>query len=179
MHLGDLQLKDGKITEERKRSMFERVIMLPYLLFKYFAQERKQKKEAVKSAKIGKFILDNKNLLVIVCDPSSDKLLAAYKGKVVVNQIRSASGKSEDVVRKVLKHSTFKNYIDHLILAIAYSLEMKIEQGNVFFQWIDGALYAISKALPIKHKSKVETLNAALAELNKKKNLINKDSTNN
>lgn len=179
MHLGDYQIKDGKIAGERKRGLLERVILLPYLVFKFFTQQRREQKEAAQDIKIGDFILKNKNLLVIVCDPKSDKLLAAYKGKVVVNQIRSAGGKEEDVVKTVLKHSTFKRYIDHLILAIAYSLEMKIEQGNLFFQWIDGALFALSKALPIKHKSKVDTLNEALAELNRKKNLINKDSANN
>lgn len=103
-------------------------------------------KTSKKDIRIGEFIHDNRNMLIIVCDPKTDKLIMAYKDKIIVNQIKSVE-KTKPIVKSVLRHSTFETYIEKFISGLAQSLELSIKEGNQFYQWIDGCLYNLSKVL--------------------------------
>lgn len=97
--------------------------------------------------RIGQFIHSHRNLLVIVCDPKTDKLMMAYKDKVVINRIVGFDKGSGHVVKNILRKSAFKSNIDKFISSLAQSLELGVKDGNDFYKWIDGALYNISRAI--------------------------------
>lgn len=97
--------------------------------------------------RIGQFIHANRNLLVIVCDPKTDKLLMAHKDKVVINRLVGFDKGSKGVVKNILRKSAFKSNIDKFISSLAQSLELGVKDGNDFYKWVDGALYNISKAI--------------------------------
>ena len=109
-----------------------------------------------RSKKIAQFLHYNKDLLIIVADPKTDRLLMGYRDKIVTSEIKNAEGHKTRVVKGVLSHSLFKKEIDNFIVSIAESLKLKLEDGNQFYQWIDGALYNIAKALRIERKIKKE-----------------------
>ena len=106
--------------------------------------------------RIGEFITKNRNKLIIICDPSNDKCLMAYRDKIVINQIKRSDGKNSYVVKRVLKHSTFQGAIDEFLVALIESFWVKVVDARVWLQWIDGALYNISKLFgkPPKDKNK-------------------------
>lgn len=104
-------------------------------------------KSKSKEDRIGQFIHANRNLLIIVCDPATDKLVMAYKDKVVINKIVGFDKGAKDVVKNVLRKSSFQSNIDKFISSLSQSLELSIKDGSEFFKWVDGALYNISKAI--------------------------------
>jgi len=138
-------LADGSVVDTIPKTKWQRIITLPGLLKNYF--------KAIKSkqdTRIGNFIHANRKYLVIICDPQTDKLIMAYKDKVVINRICSADGKNTKVVKHALRHSTFKRFIDEFLNKLSESLELRIRDGNQFFQWVDAGLYAISQSLKKK-----------------------------
>lgn len=89
----------------------------------------------------------NKNLLIIVCDPASDRIFVTYKDRFVNGKIKSVEGKSSKVVKNVLKYSRFNENIDGYLTSIMETLALPIWRANQFFQFLDGALYNIAKSL--------------------------------
>lgn len=130
-----------EITRTTRLSLRQRLTQLPKLLWNFYRDRREQKK----SERIGRFIHANKRFLIIIADPATDKLLMSYKDKVVINRIISADGYKHKVVKKILRKSTFENNIDRFIASLAESLKLRLADGNAFFQWVDGALFNISK----------------------------------
>jgi len=130
---------------QKKYNLFQRIYKLPYLLGKY-AYTQMCESIISKDKRIGYFLSNHKDLLIIICDPKTDKLMMSYRDKVVINKIKSATGLKTNIVKKVLKHSTFKRYIDQFIASLVESLDLSIKDGNLFWQWIDGALFNITKA---------------------------------
>lgn len=96
---------------------------------------------------IREFGHQNKDLLIIVCDPKEDRMYVSYKDKFVNGRIKSASGKNEHVVKNVIKASRFHVSINDMIVAIAETLNVPLKTGNQFYQFIDGAIYKIGKSL--------------------------------
>lgn len=139
----DATFKDGKIMVEKKYTLFQRIYRLPYLLYAYWRSRPNPRQDR----EFGDFILKHKKLLIIIADPKTDRLIMSYGGKTVVNQIRTADGRRTNIVKKVLKNGTFKGKVDQFLTSIIESLQVKVEDGNLFYQWIDGAIYNIAKAL--------------------------------
>jgi hypothetical protein len=106
-------------------------------------------KEA-KQLEVQKFAQAHKDLLIIVLNPKDDKLFMAHGGLQILSQVKSASGKNEHLVKNLLKHSRFESNIDKFITILADSLQLPLRKANSFYQWIDGALFNLTKAL--KHK---------------------------
>ena len=107
-----------------------------------------------RSRRISEFCHYNKDLLVIVADPKTDNLFMSYRDKIVANQIKNAEGFKTHVVKGVLSHSLFKKEVDNFLTSIMDSLQLSLEDGNQFYQWIDGALYNIAKVLRLERKIK-------------------------
>jgi len=98
---------------------------------------------------LSEFAHQNKDMLIIVADPKTDKLFVGYKDKHVLTKINSAEGRDLRVVRNVLKRSTFQSNIDYLQVALIEVLKVPLKNKyyNQFMQWLDGALYNIGVAL--------------------------------
>lgn len=101
---------------------------------------------------IPEFTRANRDLLIIVADPKSDRMFVSYKDHFVNAKIKSPLGKKTNVVKDVLKYSRFQNSIDQYITALMETLQLPIWKGkaNQFYQFIDGAVYAIAKNLQKK-----------------------------
>lgn len=96
---------------------------------------------------IPEFLHANKDLLIIICDPKTDKIIASYRDKHVTGQIKSPLGKKSKVVKDVLKYSRFNESVDQWLTSIMETLHLPTWKANSFFQFLDGALYAIAKSL--------------------------------
>lgn len=107
-----------------------------------------------RSKRIAEFCHYNRDMLIIVADPKTDKLFMSYHDKIVANQIKSVEGYNTKVVKGVLTHSLFKKEIDNFLTSIMESMQLSLENGNQFYQWIDGALCNIARALRIERKNK-------------------------
>ena len=107
--------KDG-LMEKVDTPLWQKIYKIPYYTLKYLLVERWTLTKRYKTA--AEFMMDNKRLLVIVCDPQTDKMMMSYKGKYVSSRIVK-DGKKGHVVRKMLKHSQFKNNIDGFIQALS------------------------------------------------------------
>lgn len=142
----DVDLTKDGLMEKIDTVWYKKLYLVPFLTLKYILWERWRVKTREKS--IGTFMTENKRLLVIVCDPQTDKMMMSYKGQFVVSQIKK-EGKRGHIVRKMLKYSQFKNNIDGFIQSLSESLLISIQEGNQFFQWVDGAIYNIAKILKI------------------------------
>lgn len=105
---------------------------------------------------VPEFTRANKDLLIIVADPKNDRMFVSYKDKFVNAKIKSPTGKNTHVVRDVLKYSRFNESIDQYMTALVEALQLPIWKGksNQFYQFIDGAVYNIAKAL---RKTKTST----------------------
>lgn len=106
-----------------------------------------KKKKSVTKMDISEFAHANKDLLIIVCDPKTDNIFVGYKDKVVSARMKTADGKRMRVVKNVLIHSQFKKHVDPFLHGIAQALQLPFTKGNQFYQFLDGALFNISKAL--------------------------------
>lgn len=89
----------------------------------------------------------NKNLLIIVCDPKTDRMFVTHKDKFVNGLIKSPTGKKSHVVREVLKYSRFNVTTDMYITSLMETLHLPIWRANQFYQFIDGAIFNIAKSL--------------------------------
>lgn len=89
----------------------------------------------------------NPDLLIIVCDPATDRMYAMYKNRFVNTKIKSNTGKSTHVVRDVLRYSLFEKNVDSFLGTIVEFLHLPIMKGNQFYKVIDGFLYNIAKSL--------------------------------
>lgn len=101
---------------------------------------------------VKEFAHANKDLLIIVCDPKTDRIFATYKDKFVNGTIKSPLGKKSKVVKDVLKYSRFNENVDQYLTAIMETLHLPMWKANHFFKFIDGALYNIAKSLRKKRK---------------------------
>lgn len=100
------------------------------------------------------FAHQNKDLLVIICDPKSDNIFVAYNDALVSGRIKSIkTNKKAFIVRNVLKFSKFKSEVDGFLGALVETLHLPVEKGNDFLQFLDGALYNISRNLRSTEKS--------------------------
>lgn len=102
------------------------------------------------------FVHQNKNLLIIVADPKTDKILVAYKDKHTYGQIKSVEGKKMTVVRDVLNHSKYKGSIDSFLTTIIETMNLPVKYGKDFLQYVDASLYNIANALSGKVEPKKE-----------------------
>ena len=103
---------------------------------------------------IQQFAHEHRNYLVIVCDPKDDTMFISFRDKQVTGRIRSADGLDHHVVRGVLKHSIFEREVDRFIGALMDILKTSLSWGNCFYQFVDGALFQISKSLKLKKDNK-------------------------
>lgn len=100
-------------------------------------------------ASVSDFAFKHKHLLVIVLDPIEDTMFMAHRGRQVLSQIKYPDGKSHHIVKDVIKASQFKHYIDKVIEALVEALKTPLINPavNQFVQWVDGALFNISKTV--------------------------------
>jgi hypothetical protein len=112
------------------------------------------KRKKLNELTVPEFANRYRDLLVIVADPKTDNIFVGHGGKVVSGNIRSTTGKKAKVVKHVLSHSQFKSSIDEFITSLMETLKLPLKYGNNFYQFIDGALFNISKALRDKRKVK-------------------------
>lgn len=99
---------------------------------------------------VQQFAHKHRSYLVIVCDPKDDTIFVSYKDKHISAKIKSVDGKNHHVVKRVLKHSYFKTEIDRFLGGLIDALKCSLPDGINFYQFIDGALYNITKALKRK-----------------------------
>lgn len=109
---------------------------------KYFERLKRKRMLDVQS-----FAHANRSMFVIVCDPRDDTMFVSYRDKQVAGRISSMDGKNHKVVKNMLKHSTFEREIDRFIGSLIDVLKCPIKEGNPFYQFIDGATFAIANAL--------------------------------
>ncbi len=88
----------------------------------------------------------NKNLLIIVADPKTDRIYAMHGDRFVNGRIKDPTGKKSRVVKDVLKYSQFHKTIDQYITSLMETLHLPILKGNHFFKFIDGAIFNIAKS---------------------------------
>lgn len=98
---------------------------------------------------IKEFAHANKDLLIMVADPKTDRMFATYKDRFVNGRIKSPLGKKTHIVRDVLKYSRFHVTVDQFIASIVETLDLPIWKGgsNQFYQFLDGAVFNIAKKL--------------------------------
>ena len=96
---------------------------------------------------VPKFANRNKNLLIIVADPKTDRIFVTYRGAMANGRIKSTTGKNLHVVKEVLKESRFSAHADNFIVSIMETLNVSLLKGNQFYQFLDGAIYGIGKHL--------------------------------
>ena len=125
----------GRVKQKKlNQDMFKKFLEL-------FSYEKRMSK------KIADFAHYNKDLLIIVADPKTDKLFISHKDKFFYNQIKSATGKRTKVVKGILSHSLFKKEVDNFLVSIMDTLQLSLKDGNQFYQWIDGSLYKLARTL--------------------------------
>lgn len=109
---------------------------------------------------VKEFAHANKDLLIIVSDPKSDRMFVTYKDKFVNGRIKSATGKKTHVVREVLKHSRFKESIDQYLASLVETLHLPVWKSgaNQFYQFIDGAIFNIAKSMKKRQESPPDPL---------------------
>jgi hypothetical protein len=99
---------------------------------------------------VPEFANRHKDLLVIVCDPKTDNMFVGYGGAMVSGKIKSATGEKLHVVKDMLAHSQFKKNINPFLTGIMEIMQLPLKAGNLFYQFLDGAIFNISKVL-VKH----------------------------
>lgn len=110
-------------------------------------KEKLIKSNKVMPYEVPEFAQNHPDLLFIVCDPKTDAIFVGHKGEMVLGNIKSADGKKMQIVKSVLDHSQFAGSINHFITGLLEALQLPLKAGNLFYQFIDGALFNISKAL--------------------------------
>jgi hypothetical protein len=102
---------------------------------------------------------ENKDLLVIICDPKTDNIYVSYKDAMAAGKIKSPTGKKLHVIKGVLRESLFKDNIDMFITGMVETLKIPLRKGNQFMMFLDGAVYSIAKT--IQQRKKRSSANAA------------------
>lgn len=119
-----------------------------------FGLKTKKEKEIAIKDFLHKHLSDK---LIIIADPADDSLYMKYGKNFVLTKIKSMDNKNYRVVKSVLKYSRFKSNIDRLLGGMSEAMQLSIKDGNQFWQWIDGALFAISKKISLtKHEDAKE-----------------------
>lgn len=108
---------------------------------------------------VSEFAHKHRHLLVIVLDPETDELFMSYRDRQVLNKIKTVDGKNHHIVKRVIKASQFRHYVDQLITALVEALKtpLNIPEVNLFFKWIDGALFNIGLEVKEKKEEEKET----------------------
>lgn len=115
----------------------------------------KNKKEAEAIA-VGEFAHQNKHLIVIVADPKDDTIFVAYNDSFVSGRIRGMEGDKVHILRDLMASARlFDSEIDRFLMGLVEVLKIRrLSVGvNNFLQYLDGALYNISR----RHREKVLT----------------------
>lgn len=99
----------------------------------------------------------NKDFLIIVCDPKTDRIFVSYRDRFVNGKIKSTDGHKAQVVKNIVKFSRFDTKIDDFLTSIAETLGLSMFKGNQFFQFLDGALYRIASSLRKKRGPVAQT----------------------
>ena|ERR1019366_3288928 len=115
------------------------------------------KTKEAKQLEVQTFAQAHKDLLIIVLNPKDDKLFMAHGGFQILSQVKSATGKNEHLVKNLLKHSRFESNIDKFITILADSLQLPLRKANSFYQWVDGALFNLTRELKKKEMPKKQT----------------------
>ncbi len=118
-----------------------------------------------KMLNIQQFAHAHRHFLVIIADPKDDTIFVSYRDKQLSGKISSADGQGHEVVKRLLKHSTFHSSIDRFLASLVDVLKCSVEKGSDFYKFIDGAVFSISQALSKRPEDKD-------AEINKLMNLI-------
>lgn len=108
----------------------------------WFLQMQKRK-----TLDIQEFTQRHRNYIVFVCDPKDDSIFVAYRGKHVAGRMRSNDGLNHHVLKNMMRHSTFDREIDRFIGGLMEVSKIPLKIGNVFYSFLDGALFNISKAI--------------------------------
>jgi len=114
----------------------------------FFTKDKK--KEAIA---VGEFAHQNKHLIVIVADPKDDTIFVAYNDNFVSGRIRGMEGDKVHIVRDLMTSARlFDSEIDRFLMGLVEVLKIRrLSAGvNNFLQYLDGALYNISR----RHREK-------------------------
>ena len=104
---------------------------------------------------VPKFAQANKEFLIIVADPKTDRLFVGHKGRFVNGRIRSVRGRATHVIRDVIKRSQFnRGPMDEFIGSLADVLKVSLPDANQFYQMIDGFVFNIAKSIRTARKEK-------------------------
>lgn len=115
--------------------------------------KRSKENEAIA---VGEFAHQNKHLIVIVADPKDDSIFVAYNDNFVSGRIRGIEGDKVHIVRDLMASARlFDSEIDRFLMGLMEVLKVRrLSAGvNNFLQYLDGALYNISR----RHREKVAT----------------------
>ncbi len=134
-------------------------------------KEKLSKKNKLMPFTVPEFAQKHSDLLVIVCDPKTDMIFVGHNKEMVLGTMKSADGKKLHIVRDILNASQFESNINHFITGLIEALQLPLKAGNMFYQFVDGALFNISKKL---RKNKIEK---GAVESPYKQELLNKDKS--
>lgn len=96
----------------------------------------------------------NRKLLVIVADPQDDTLFVSYNDKQVTGKIKSIDGLEYNVVKNLLKNSTFERSRERFIGALVDVIKtpITVQQISDFYKFISDAVWKITKSLKFTKK---------------------------
>lgn len=106
-----------------------------------------QSREKRLGKEIPKFMHENKDLLLIICDPKTDTIFMGYKDQMISGKIKSPTGKNLKVIQGVLRESLFEDRADMFLSGLVEVMRLPVRKGNQFLMFLDGALFNIAKAL--------------------------------
>lgn len=113
-----------------------------------------KKKAAEQSISIGEFAHQHKDLIVIVADPKDDTIFVAYNDRFSSGRLKTSAGSNAHIVAGLMKSANlFDSNIDRFLMGLVDVLKIRHMSFavNNFIQYLDGALYNISKS----HRGKV------------------------
>ena len=107
---------------------------------------------------INEFCHDHKEVLVIIADPKSDKILVAYEDYRVYGRLRSVTGKRIRVARDILRKSTFHKpgVRDSFIGGLVDTLKLPLmsEGGQAFYRWVTYGAKSIADKIAFEKNEK-------------------------
>lgn len=101
---------------------------------------------------VKEFAHANKDLLIIICDPKTDRMFVTYRDRFVNGTIKGVNGKRPKVVHDVLHYSLFDKSVDSFLASIMETLHLPIWRANQFYQFLDAALFKIAGSLRKKRQ---------------------------
>jgi hypothetical protein len=95
----------------------------------------------------------NKNLLVIVADPQDDTIFVSFKDKQVAGKIKSADGIDYQVVKRLMRGSSFESNIERFIGALIDIIRTPLttQQVSDFYKMVGDSIYVITQSLYKKY----------------------------